>query len=293
MSDAAPTGGAATEEKKPFLRRIRRPPTALFVTLLGIVLTAWLLPAVTRQWNDRQSAHTVQAGIVSDMTAATARALQRGDALWVAQTRCSRYVSPKVNVLNYSEQSLPPRAKKCFDRDFRQFVKTSAKIDRPWSLESTELEARMRAYLNPQVVTAWQVFSWIMGIYDGSTELGSLVNHGYLEFAAAYQSGFNLQASAARDVGAILKDAKFDHIFSYFDSDASFDRLKSKLRSFNAYPTHGRGVYGAYPAPLFYAFANTEYGLSVFEQEIAREVLNSHVTGYSTSTHDLIHDLIP
>src|SRR5215471_7729030 len=116
MSDAAPTGGAATEEKKPFLRRVRRPPTALFVTLLGIVLTAWLLPAVTRQWNDRQSAHMVQAGIVSDMTAATARTLQRGDALWAAQSSCNLYLSaPKVNVLNYSQQSLPPRTEKCFD----------------------------------------------------------------------------------------------------------------------------------------------------------------------------------
>jgi hypothetical protein len=39
--------------------------------------------------------------------------------------------------------------------------------------------------------------------------------------------------------------------------------------------------------------ADTEYRLSLFEQEIAREVLNSHVTGYSTTTHDVIHDLIP
>jgi hypothetical protein len=32
----------------------RKVPTSLVVTLLGIALTAWLLPAVTRQWDDRQ-----------------------------------------------------------------------------------------------------------------------------------------------------------------------------------------------------------------------------------------------
>ena len=29
------------------------------------------------------------------------------------------------------------------------------------------------------------------------------------------------------------------------------------------------------------------------EQSVAREVARAHVTGYSTTTHDLIHDLIP
>src|SRR5215469_17017810 len=96
MSDAAPAAGAEEAakaepkaENKPLLRRLRRPPTALLVTLLGIALTAWLLPAVTRQWNDRQSAHAVQAGIVSDMTAATARVFQGGDALWASLPTCS------------------------------------------------------------------------------------------------------------------------------------------------------------------------------------------------------------
>jgi hypothetical protein len=299
MSDLAPKAGAEAEaeaeekqakaaEKKPLHRRFRRPPTALFVTLLGIALTAWLLPAITRQWNDRQSAHTLQAGIVSGMTAASARALQRGDALWVSVSGCND-PDPKVNILNYAEYDVPPRSEKCFDREFRRFEKTSAKIDRPWSLESAEIEARMHAYLNPQVVTAWEVFSWIMGIYDGSSGRVGLVHHGVFEFRAASRNGFNLQASAAREVGKILRDARYDGLFSYFDTDPRFEGLRTKLRSYNAWPTHVRAI----PLPFGLAFADTEYRLSLFEQEIAREVLNSHVTGYSTTTHDLIHDLIP
>ncbi len=48
MDQAAPAeAGTAVEKKRPLLRRV---PTPLIVTLLGIVLTAWLLPAFTRQW---------------------------------------------------------------------------------------------------------------------------------------------------------------------------------------------------------------------------------------------------
>jgi hypothetical protein len=33
--------------------------------------------------------------------------------------------------------------------------------------------------------------------------------------------------------------------------------------------------------------------LNGFQEEITREVLEGHVAGYSTTTHDLIHDLVP
>jgi len=299
MSDAAPAAGAAAEEKKkPLLRRLRRPPTAVLVTLLGIVLTAWLLPAVTRQWNDRQSAHTVQAGIVSDMTAITARALQEGDALWASVPDCDP--SGYVNVLDWAGAKLPQREKRCFSRGQQALAKASEKIDRPWSLSSAEIEARMRAYLDPGVVTAWQVFSWFMGEYDGSFEIPRAVGHGWLELKEAAESGFNLPAAAARSVGGVLETARstgiYDgrRVFAGDDIGKRLVHLRNKLRSSNVnVPTYG-GLHpvGFYLPPAA-SFGQLEIDLSGFEQEIAQEVLNSHVTGYSTTTHDLIHDLIP
>lgn len=50
-------------------------PTPVVLTIVGLVLSAWLLPAITRQWDDRQKAHAFQASLIEDMSAANARAL--------------------------------------------------------------------------------------------------------------------------------------------------------------------------------------------------------------------------
>src|SRR5262245_28789084 len=76
MDDAGPSAaGAVAEKKRPRLRRV---PTSLIVTVVGIALTAWLLPALTRQWDDRQKAHELKVALVSEMSLATAEALTDG-----------------------------------------------------------------------------------------------------------------------------------------------------------------------------------------------------------------------
>src|SRR3954467_7064097 len=58
-------------------RRRLRIPTSVFVTLLGIALTAWFLPAFTRQWDDRQKAHELKAALASQVAVATAKSMTR------------------------------------------------------------------------------------------------------------------------------------------------------------------------------------------------------------------------
>jgi hypothetical protein len=288
MDEAAPAAGGAAGKKRPLLRRV---PTSLIVTLLGIALTAWLLPAFTRQWADRQNAHEVQAALVADMASATARTFQSGDAMWISLPTCGLVVT------NFLQAQFPrtKRVEKCAVRGDRQLASESAKIDAPWSLASAEIEARMRAYLNPRVVTAWQLFSWFMGAYDGSRETHTTVVRGQLDFLAADQNDFNLKTAAARDVGAVLKVARRDGIGGILDHDVrylpAFGHLKKKLRSYHAFTGPTRSGYPA--GQLNSAFGDIAIALSAFEQEIALEVLNSHVTGYSTTTRDLLHDLIP
>ena len=73
MGEALPAeAGDAPVKKRPHRIRV---PTSLVVTLVGIALTAWLLPAFTRQWDDRQKAQELETSLVTEMTAATAAAL--------------------------------------------------------------------------------------------------------------------------------------------------------------------------------------------------------------------------
>src|SRR5262245_53195343 len=73
MEASAETTPAA--EALPRRRRWLRIPTALIVTLIGIALTAWLLPAFTHQWDDRQKARQLQADLAQQISIASANVL--------------------------------------------------------------------------------------------------------------------------------------------------------------------------------------------------------------------------
>ena len=83
--DATPSVDAAsgTPEKHP--RRFRV-PTPIILDPAGLVLSAWLLPAFTRQWDDRQKAHEVKSSVVSEIAAASAHSLTGGEAIWYGRT---------------------------------------------------------------------------------------------------------------------------------------------------------------------------------------------------------------
>jgi hypothetical protein len=121
--------GADAKKKRSILGRI---PASLVVTLVGIALTAWLLPAFTRQWDDRQKAYVVKSGIVADIAAASAHALTGGEAIWAKQP-----------------------------------VKRSQVADE-WSLASIQIQSQLRAYFNDKVVHAWQVYAWMISKFDAS-----------------------------------------------------------------------------------------------------------------------------
>jgi hypothetical protein len=72
MAGAPPSQAQSSGRERSWRRRV---PTALLVTLLGIGLTAWILPAFTRQWDDRQKAHELKAAIVAESASATANVL--------------------------------------------------------------------------------------------------------------------------------------------------------------------------------------------------------------------------
>src|SRR5690348_6647810 len=96
-NEAAPEAKAPAEGKRSLLQRI---PTPVVATLVGIALTAWLLPAFTKQWDDRQKAHELQTRMVADMASASAHALTGGDAIWASRRVNKAAVADAWSVAN-------------------------------------------------------------------------------------------------------------------------------------------------------------------------------------------------
>ena len=113
-----------TEKKKRLFPRI---PTSLLVTLLGIALTAWLFPAFTRQWEDRQKAADLKASILDEIARGTASAFAGADSLahgdGIIHTR---------NLNPYGRA-----------------------VARGWSVAWFRVDARLRAYFGAHVEAMW------------------------------------------------------------------------------------------------------------------------------------------
>jgi hypothetical protein len=233
MSEAAPPEepAAAAEKKRPLLRRV---PTSLVVTLLGIVLTAWLLPAFTRQWDDRQKAHEVRAALASKIAAATADAVVKTDLEAVATDNRAR---------RHPQDPLGPE------------VVSSAAGDRlyvMWLRHRVAIEATLRANFNSAAaIDALHQYNDLMSIFFGMAT-GYPWDANYL----AKEIPLNEQEKQ------ILKRTEFGGSY----------RFNNRLE---------------------YVTSTLGEALLRKENEFIATILASHVQGYSTTTHDLLNDLIP
>ena len=95
MLEAAPPAAEAPADAAPAVSAersgFRLPvPKAVLVTVLGFALSAWLVPAMTRQWDDRQKVHELNAEVVAERASVSARALLAGEAVWSGQQLTSR-----------------------------------------------------------------------------------------------------------------------------------------------------------------------------------------------------------
>jgi hypothetical protein len=110
------------------LHHVRRSiPKSLVLAVVGIGLSSWLIPAITRQWDDRQKAGDLKAALVTDMATATGRAVL--DAQAFSSASASTRPSPAENAASARE----------------------------WSVAALEIRARLDAYFGPEAVEAWQV----------------------------------------------------------------------------------------------------------------------------------------
>jgi hypothetical protein len=98
----------------------------VLVTIIIALVSVWVAPALTRQWDDRQKAHELSASIVSQMAAATAPALLAGQEGLFGRN---------------------PRGKQ---------------VVRSWALASLEIETRLAAYFPESLVDSWRAFTDIV-----------------------------------------------------------------------------------------------------------------------------------
>lgn len=236
--------------------RWMRIPKAVLVTLLGLGLSAWLLPALTRQWDDRQREHELKAAIVADMASSSARALVGGEAIW-------------------SERPLTKQARE--------------RIGDQWALSALEIEAKLRSYFPSSVVASWQVYSWAVDRFidahhvsaaaalqdavSRQTRLDSRVSDAAAQLLVL---GENTQSPAPRFVADTTTDKKNVRLLKrMLSSDIERYRRKYEIQ------------------PIVARWTALEKRVLGLEQAVAEQILGSNAAGFSTTSRDLLNDLFP
>jgi hypothetical protein len=128
MDTVVPEPAAPSRPFARVLQFVRRSiPKSLVLAVIGIGLSSWLIPAVTRQWDDRQKAGDLKAALVAEMATATGRAVL--DAQTFTYAPQGTRPSPSENAASVKE----------------------------WSIAALEIRARLDAYFGPDAVEAWEV----------------------------------------------------------------------------------------------------------------------------------------
>jgi hypothetical protein len=240
----------------------RRLPTPLLITLIGLALSAWLLPAFTRQWDDRQKARELQASLITQISTATANALIAGRNLVLRPLTGPR---SRAHLISHSAVAA-------------------------WSSATIRTDARLRAYFPTSVVNSWATYSFDLGVL--LENLSNPVNEGFsdspiyfpptipwprmseVEARPEFQSAFRAQRKIFQAEELYLRHLRLPR------SDVDARERRSDLL--------GKDALDRVNA---YIGAETQW-LKV-EEGINSEILAAHPRGYSTTWSDLVHDLIP
>jgi hypothetical protein len=230
-----------------------RVPTAVVVTLLGAALTAWFLPALTRQWDDRQKARELKGDLVTQMSRATVNSVLDG----------------------YYAFRKPTRAESARDR---------------WRLTSLLTEAQLRTYLPAKDADAWKayrnsVFNFIeLARYEG------LMVKQYRIGAPCARPPKRKGGACSETMDISRLDASvIRSLFRQIGLPASprrsnyFTRQELEVRSLIHDNRLGRDI----------TLSEIAQDLIEMEQSMADDVLAAHPAGFSTSRSDLLHDPLP
>jgi hypothetical protein len=109
----------------------------LLVTVVAALLGSWLLPQVTRKWQDHQKALEIKTGLVSEMSESVSSAVAT-----------SRFIAAGL----VAKSSSDPRAEQ---REWNDSY-------RQWTTASASVGARLRAYFGAGIGSEWQTFTYAL-----------------------------------------------------------------------------------------------------------------------------------
>jgi hypothetical protein len=246
--------------RKSFLRRI---PTPLLVTLVGIVLSAWLLPAVTRQWDDRQKAHDVEATLVAQMTADTARVLEEARATLYRESAAYLRVQPRFG--HFLASRLPP-------------------METEWSVASLGIEAKLNAYFpGSEQASLWR------GYRELVAALLQWVGRTTGEWRNSLKQPDPDLVKRAANIDVARDQTPLRALQPFVRDHAEVRELSRQPLSTTNELEDAMAIAGA----QLDDFRKLENVLLDAESTIARSVLAGHPRGYSTTFGDFLHDLKP
>jgi hypothetical protein len=108
-------------------------PKPILITLFGAAISAWLVPAFTRQWQDRQKEREIKVALVSDIGDSTS------DALVTSQYVANQAFPGGNGQAEYNRFSLD------------------------WARRSAQIEAKLRAYFpDDPLVDDWREYSIVV-----------------------------------------------------------------------------------------------------------------------------------
>ena len=140
---------AKEAQAQPKLRGWPRVPIPVLVTVIGVGLSTWLIPAFTRQWDDRQKVGELKATLVAEIASATGRAL----------------------IDAHLASATPPG-----DRSLRGTIPGAG---REWSVATLRIRARLQAYFGSAAVERWTLISQYvtstLSLAYGSSEGGRVI----------------------------------------------------------------------------------------------------------------------
>jgi hypothetical protein len=251
--EAPPATDPAAERRS---RRWLRVSKAVLVSFLGLAVTAWLVPALTRQWDDRQREHELKAAIVADMASSTARALVGGEAVW-------------------SDQPPTKQARK--------------QIGDEWALSALEIEAKLRSYFPSSVVASWEVYSWAVDRFIDARHVSAAAA---LQDAVTSETRLDVHVSDAAAALLVRGENTYGRVPTFDgDNPTDKDNVDQLERMLSSYVTRYREEYEAQPTLARWpALEKRVLGL---EEAVADQILDSDAAGFSTTTRDLVNDLLP
>lgn len=109
----------------------------MLVTVVAALLGSWLLPQLTRGWQNHQKSLEIQTDLVSQMSESVSSAVATG-----------RFIAAGL----VAESSADPRAEQLAWNDGY----------RTWTTESASIGAKLRAYFGPSIGSDWQTFTYVV-----------------------------------------------------------------------------------------------------------------------------------